>query len=358
MTLLLVYLFVAVGVSFLCSLLEASLLSVPRSHVAVMVERGSRAGKRLEKMKDDVDRPLAAILTLNTIAHTVGAIGAGAKATAVFGSAWFGVFSAVMTLLILFASEIVPKTMGAVHWAFLAGPTALFVRALIVGLFPIVWISERLTRLIAHGRDLHVFSREEFIAMAQLGEQTGHIDDDELRIIHNLFRFGSMRAVDVMTPRPVITAFPEDMTIADALDRVTESPFSRLPVHRTGDDGDDAMTGFVLKDEVLTLQAQGRGDETLASIKREIASVPETVPLSRLLERLLRERQHIAIVLDEFGETQGLVTLEDLVETLMGREIVDETDAVADMRELARRQWLQRRRELNHEGRLAEDEGA
>jgi CBS domain containing-hemolysin-like protein len=210
--------------------------------------------KRLKQEK--VDQALAAILTLNTIAHTVGAIGAGAKATVVFGSYWFGLFSALMTFMILFLSEIIPKTIGAVYWSKLTGPTALFVQLLMIILYPVVWISEKLTRLIARRKSLHVFSRKEFAAMARIGEDTGHIKKSESRIIRNLFRFESIKITDIMTPRTVISAFPENMLIMDALKHVIDSPFLPLPIYRAGIDD---ITGFVLKDDVLVLNAQGRG---------------------------------------------------------------------------------------------------
>ncbi len=286
-----------------------------------------------------MDRSLAAILTLNTIAHTVGAIGAGSKASVLFGSTWFGLFSAVMSLLILFLSEIVPKTLGAVYWSKLAGPISYFVNTLIVVLYPIVWISEKLTKLISHGKDTHIFSRDEFIAMAQVGLETGHIRDKESRIIRNIFRFESLKLDDIMTPRAVISALPEEMKITDSLKHVTQTPFSRLPLYRMHIDD---ITGFVLKEDVLINTAQKQSDKRLIELKREILVVPESMSLIALLERFLKDRQHIAVIVDEHGGTDGLVTLEDLIETLMGMEIMDETDDVEDMRSLARKQWKER----------------
>ncbi|MFP4070063.1 MAG: hemolysin family protein, partial [Opitutales bacterium] len=338
--LLLVYVALALLVSFLCSIAEAVLLSIPPSYVESMKEARPGLAQRLRRIKQDkIDQSLAAILTLNTIAHTVGALGAGAKATVVFGSAWFGIFSALMTLMILFFSEIVPKTFGAVYWTRLVAPTTWFVQGLIVSLYPIVWASELLTRLIARGKSVHVFSREEFLSMARIGEQTGHLHGNESRMIRNLFRFDSLTVQDIMTPRTVVAALPVDMTLAEALDAVTDSPFSRFPLYR---DDLDTITGFVLKDDVLMLNAQDRGDEALESISREIVEVLDSLTLSALLELILEKRQHIAIVVDEYGGTKGVVTLEDLVETLTGREIMDETDNVEDMRAYARNQWRKR----------------
>ncbi|MBN2385085.1 HlyC/CorC family transporter [bacterium] len=338
------YVLLALVCSFLCSVAEAVLLSVTPSYIEGLKEKRPRHAATLKRLKQDkVDQALAAILTLNTIAHTVGAIGAGAKATLIFGSAWFGLFSAGMTLMILFLSEIVPKTIGAVYWSKLTGPTVHFVKILMVVLYPIVWVSERLTRLIARGKDLHVFSRDEFIAMARVGEHTGHLHQKESRIIRNLFRFDSLKCRDVMTPRTVISAIPEDMTIREALAYLTQNPFSRLPLYKT--DLDD-ITGFVLRDEILLFNAQGQFDDELKSLRRDILTVPESISLSSLLEKLLTNHQHIAIVIDEYGGTTGLVTLEDVIETLMGMEIVDETDNVEDMRALARKKWAERAKTL------------
>ncbi len=345
--LLITYVLLALVFSFLCSVAESVLLSITPSYIEGQKEKRPKHAALLKRLKqDNVDRSLAAILTLNTIAHTVGAIGAGAKATVVFGSAWFGLFSAVMTLLILFLSEIVPKTIGVVYWSKLVGPISFFVNTLIVVLYPIVWISERLTKFISHGKDIRIFSRDEFIAMTQIGLETGQIRSKESRIIRNLFRFESLKVADIMTPRVVISALAEDMKIIDSLKQVTHTPFSRLPLYRTHIDD---ITGFVLKDDVLIFTAQKRGDEKLKALKREILAVPESVSLTTLLERFLKDRQHIAIVVNEYGGTDGLVTLEDLIETLMGMEIMDETDDVEDMCALARKQWVERAKAMGLE---------
>lgn len=332
--------FLALGLSFMCSVAEAVLLSITPAYIESQRENNPLRADLLKTLRQDrIDQSLAAILTLNTIAHTVGAIVSGAKAAEVFGSAWIGLFSAVMTALILFLSEIVPKTIGAVYWQTFAGATAWFVSLLIRLLYPLVWTSELLTRLIAKGRPAHVFSREEFMAMADIGEKSGHLEEQESRIIRNLFRFGSMTIAAVMTPRTVITALQQDMTIAQSLSVVTATPFSRLPLY--GMDMDD-ITGFVLKDDVLVCMSRGRCEGALQSLRRDILRVPETVTLSDQLELFLEKRQQIALVVDEYGGTRGVVTLEDVVETLFGMEIMDEMDSVADMQVLARQQWEKR----------------
>jgi CBS domain containing-hemolysin-like protein len=338
--LLLIYVLLALVFSFLCSVAEAVLLSITPSYIEGQKEKRPKHAAFLKRLRqDNLDRSLAAILTLNTIAHTVGALGAGAKATVVFGSAWFGLFSAVMTLLILFFSEIVPKTLGAVYWSKLVGPISYFINTIIVILYPIVSISERVTKFISHGKDIHIFSREEFIAMAQVGVETGHIRDKESKFIRNIFRFESLKVYDIMTPRTVIFALPENMKIIDSLKQVTQTPFSRLPLYNKHIDD---INGFVLKEDVLIDAAQKQGDEKLSALKREILVVPDSVSLTVLLERFLKDRQHIALVVNEHGGTDGLVTLEDLIETLIGMEIMDETDDVEDMRALARKQWKKR----------------
>jgi len=345
--LLVTYVLLALVFSFLCSVAEAVLLSITPSYIAGLREKQPKQAALLKQLRQyNVDRSLAAILTLNTIAHTVGAIGSGAKAAAVFGSTWFGLFSAVMTLMILFLSEIIPKTLGAVLWRKLAGTTAIFVRALIVVLYPLVVVSERLTKLIARGKNVHVFSREEFIAMARIGEQSGQIDEHESRIIRNLFRFGSLKAKDIMTPRTVIFAVPQDMTVTEVLDAKPTIPFSRLPLYRTHIND---ITGFILKDDMLMSKAQDRGEVKLETLKREIMPVTSEMPLSGLLEFLLDHRQNIALVVDEYGESRGIVTIEDVVETLLGMEIVDEMDKVEDMQALARKQWAKRAKALGLE---------
>jgi len=338
--LLISYILMALVFSFLCSVAEAVLLSITPSYIAELQGRKPKRAALLKKLKqDNVDKSLAAILTLNTIAHTVGAIGSGSKATVVFGSAWFGLFSAVMTLMILFLSEIIPKTIGAMHWRSLAGLTAQFVQILIWVLYPLIWISEILTRLIARGKTMHVFSRDEFIAMADIGEQAGKIDQHESRIIQNLFRFGSLTSADIMTPRTVISSLPQRMTVSEASAVKPPLSFSRIPLYQTDV---DHITGFILRDDLLHFKIGNRGEATLETLKREIQSVSGKMSLSALLEFFLNQRQHIAIVIDEYGGTKGLVTMEDVVETLLGMEIVDEMDQVVDMQALARQQWEKR----------------
>ncbi len=338
------YILMALVFSFLCSIAEAVLLSMTPSYIGGLQESKPKRAKLLKKLKlENLDRSLAAILTLNTIAHTVGAIGSGAKATTVFGNAYFGIFSAVMTLMILFLSEIIPKTLGAVYWRALSGFTAQFIRGMIYLLYPLILVSEQLTKWIAHGRKIHTFSRDEFIAMTDIAEKSGNIRGNESRIIRNMLTFGSLKAEDIMTPRTVIVALQETMTVSEAMEELGEMPFSRLPIY--GENLDD-ISGFVLKDDILLNHTQAMFDVTLETLKHEMRIVKADMSLSDLLEFLLEHRCHIALVIGEYGGTEGLVSLEDVVETLLGMEIVDETDTAQDMQLLARAQWKKRAKKL------------
>ncbi len=338
--LLVLYVVAALLFSFLCSVAEAALLSITPSYIAGLKLTNPKQAEVLLRLKEEkLDQSLAAILTVNTIAHTAGAIGAGSKATAVFGSAWFGVFSAVMTMLILFFSEILPKTLGAVYWRQLAGLTAAYVNFLIKVMYPLILVSEKFTKLISGGKNYNPFSRDEFVAMAGIGQEQGHINERESKIIRNLFLFKSVQASAIMTPRIVVSALQKNLTVGEALATPDLMAFSRLPIH---DSGLDSIAGFVLREDLLVAQNQGRGNVKLFEFRRDIMAVISSTPLSRLLETLLEHRQHIAVVVGEYGDTKGVVTLEDVVETLLGIEILDEGDKVEDMQQLARQMWAKR----------------
>lgn len=342
--LLFLYVLLALLFSFLCSIAEAALLSITPSYIAGLRESNPHKAALLKKLRqDNIDQSLAAILTVNTISHTVGAIGAGAKATAVFGDAWFGVFSGVMTLLILFLSEIIPKTLGALHWRKLAGFTLGYVNVLVKVMYPLIVVSEKLTQWISGGKKPQDFSRDEFVAMADIGQELGQINERESKIIRNLFLFKSVDVTAIMTPRMVMSALKKDMGVTQALAASGQMPFSRLPIY---DKDLDSIVGFVLREDLLIAQNQGRGDIKLIEFRREIVSVLSTTPLSRVLETLLEKRQHIVVVVGEYGDTKGLVTLEDVVETLLGIEILDEGDKVEDMQQLARQLWARRAERL------------
>lgn len=338
--LLIAFVVLSVFVSFICSVSEATLLTMTPSYVASIAEENPKKSAMLKNVKiDNIDQSIAAILTLNTVAHTVGSLGAGAQATIVFGSEWFGVFSALMTLLILIGSEIIPKTIGTVYWRQLSGPVAYFVKGIIFLLYPLIWFSEKITKLLTRGKKANTFSRNEFAALASVGEQSGQIDPLESRIIRNLLAFGAIKVEDIMTPRSVMHAFDQSITVAELLANRPKLMFSRLPIY---DEDLDKVTGFVLKSDILLAKANNHMDKPLESYKREITFVFSKMKLFDLLDLMLNSRIHIAITVGEYGEVKGLVTLEDVLETLLGLEIVDEVDRVEDMQALAR-QMMQRR---------------
>lgn len=350
MLLLFFYLFLAVGVSFLCSILEAALLSVPSSHVALMKERGSKAGKKLHALKQAIDRPLSAILSLNTVAHTFGAAGVGAQSLNLFGQAWVALTSAVVTLLILIFSEIIPKTLGANYSKQLAGFTAHTCGILIILTWPLVVLSQFLTRLLASKKHGPTVSREEFRLLAKTGHQEGVFGEEESNIFLNLIRFSAIRVEDIMTPRVAVMRVQQDRSLEDFIDEHEEIAFSRIPVFG---DSDEDIQGYVLKSEMMLELARGRGERTLAELKRDVLFVPEFIDLRSLFSQILAEQEHFAVVVDEYGGFAGVVTMEDVIETLLGLEIVDESDTTEDLRNAARQQWTKRASKLGIE--LPED---
>lgn len=333
------YLALALGVSFLCSMLEASLLSMTPSYTQMLVDRGSRAGRILQAMKRDIDRPLAAILTLNTVAHTVGAAGVGAQAAVVFGRAWVGVISAVLTLLILILSEIIPKTIGAVWHKQLAPFTAYTTRTMIWALWPLVAICMLLSQWISGSKREDKMSRDELTSLAHLGRQHGTLKPDEYLVMRNLMALRDVQVGDVMTPRNVMYMLPATQTIGELMESVGPPRFARIPIYR---DTPDNLLGYITRYEMLRCFHAGQTERTLQDIARPLIAVPEHGDVANLLQRMTETREHLAQVVDEYGGTAGLVTLEDAIESLLGVEIVDETDLVADMRELARRRRNQR----------------
>ena len=341
LTKMIVYASVALVFSFLCSVAEAVVLSISPSYIANLKSSGKKnAADVLDKVKKNIDRSLAAILTLNTIAHTVGAGGAGAEAAAYFGDKYVGISMAVLTLLILFLSEIIPKTIGAVYWRTLAPVTGQFIQFLIWILYPLILVSEFLTKFFTKGKGHHQFSREEFRAMVDIGTEAGHLDENESRILGNLFRFPMLTAEDIMTPRTVVFTLQQDLTVEQTVEQHPQIVFSRIPIY--GENRDD-MTGFVLRSDLLIALNEEDSDQTrLVDLKRDIKGVSGDRKLSSVLELMLDTRSHILLVYDKHGGVQGVVTLEDVVETLIGTEIVDEVDTIEDMRILARRKWESR----------------
>lgn len=339
MSLLLLYAAAALFFSFLCSISEAVMLSVRRPYIAALVQQKKAAGKILHRLKENIHEPLAAILTLNTVANTAGAAGVGAQATALFGSGYLGVASGVLTLLILVFSEIIPKTVGATYWRPLAPVVGFYLKYLVIVLYPFVVLSQHLIKILTPGKIMTGFNREELASMAELGRKEGHLDAHESRILKNLFRFESTVITDIMTPRTVVFSLPETMRVADYCAQHPESPFSRIPIY--GDQPDDVI-GFVRRTDILLAQAHDRHDAVLKDFKRAVNVVPSTLNLSDLFELFIEQRTGLALVTDEYGSFVGLVTMEDLVETLLGLEIVDESDTTPDMQALARELWRKR----------------
>lgn len=343
MALLLIYAAIALGVSFLCSIMEAVLLSITPGYVAAQKRSGARMARRLVELKRDIDRPLAAILSLNTIAHTIGAAGAGAQAASVFGSAWLGFASAVLTLLILVLSEIIPKTLGAVYWRALTPSVVSLLVPLVTLLWPFVKLSQYITRGLASKAGSSQLEREEISALADLGKQEGVLESRETSVLKNLLKAEALSVRDVMTPRTVVFSLDENQTVGQVLKKHPEPRFSRIPVYA---DHPENITGYILKDSLLLHAAQGQLEVPLTQLRQNILSVIEKTPLIAMLEQLLDSRIHIATVVDEYGGLAGLVTVEDIVETVLGLEIQDESDAVEDMQEYARARWRRRAKDM------------
>ncbi len=339
MLLLFAYGCLAILISFLCSLLEASLLSLPGSYVEALAQKETKAGQILAEMKNNIDRPLAAILTLNTIAHTAGAAGVGAQAAIVFGSQAVGIAGALMTFLILVVSEIIPKTLGAVHAKALAGFTAYTIRGMIFICLPLIVPLEWINRRIRYSRSGQELSRSELLATLRLGRASGAMESRESRIAHNLLGLQKIRLSDILTPRTVVLSLDQQTTVGQAMQDHHPIRFARIPVYCR--DKDD-VTGYVTRFTLYDSHAAGRDELPLEELSRPIAILPELASVADALETFVRDRQHIALVVDEYGGKAGIVTLEDVLETLLGDEIVDETDPTEDMRELARVRRKQR----------------
>lgn len=339
MLLLVLYVSLALGVSFICSVAEAVLLSVSNAHVAILQKTGHKSGDLLRELKDDINKPLAAILTLNTIAHTIGAAGAGAQAVVVFGNAYIGVASAVLTLLILVFSEIIPKTLGAIYWRKLSPITARVLKYLILCLYPFVKMSEKLTSSMSHGPTLSGFSREEFAAMADLSSSEGLLAEQESTLLKNLLRFHNQPVTNAMTPRTVVFSISADLTVEEYFSQFDQAPFTRIPLHQ---DKPEDIIGFVLKGDLLLAQAHGKGDTKIISLMREIIAIPGNTTLPKALNELVKMRSHILLIVNEYGDVAGIITLEDILETLLGLEFVDENDHTVDMQSVARLLWERR----------------
>ena len=335
MLLLTIYVSIAIGVSFICSVLEAVLLSISPSYIAQLKQNGHPAAASLDKLKTDIDRPLASILTLNTIAHTIGAATAGAQAAVVFGSQWLGVFSAVLTLGILVLSEIVPKTIGATYWRQLAPASSTVLRWMVFFLTPFVWFSEQITKRLARGHQAPKM-RDELSAMAILAKESGEFAEGESKILSNLLGIQDVPVTQVMTPRPVVFRVDAEMSVNVFLEKHKDTPFSRPLVYS---EQSDNIIGFVHRLELFRLQQAGCGEKALGEVMRPIHVLLNNMGLAKAFDQMMANRLQLSLVVDEYGTIQGIITLEDIFEHLVGEEIVDEADKTTDMQELAFQRW-------------------
>ena len=334
--------FVSIAVSALCSVLEATLLSTPLSYITGLEDQGVKGAKRLKKLKQNTERPIAAILCINTIANTVGASLVGSLVMKVYGNTLVGVFSAIFTLLILVFSEIFPKTIGSTYWRRLAIPASGIINVMIFIVFPIVWVMEKLTKFISDNSDQVSVSREDISAMVSVATEEEVIEKDEKKMIQNLLKLDEITAHEIMTPSVVVEMASGNMTAKELYDK--DLVHSRIPV--CDEENDDYIIGYVLRQTILEKMAEDKFDAKLKEIARPILSFQENESVGTIWEKLLEKKEHISIIIDEYGTFRGIVTLEDVIVTMLGKEIVDETDEVVDMQELAKEQWEEAQKDI------------
>lgn len=332
MGLILLYFLGALSLSFLCSVLEAVLLSTPMSYISMRENQGSKTATLMKQYKNNVDRPVGAILSLNTIAHTIGSAGVGAESIKIFGEQYFGLISAILTLLILVLSEIIPKTIGASYWRSLAMPSTRIIRVLILITYPLVLLSELITKVFTPRGNQASMSREEVSAMVDVGTTEGIFRESESKLIKSCIALSGVKARQIMTPSIVVESACQDLTVKDFQAKQNWS-FSRIPVY-AGDK--DYITGYVLKDAVLKLLSEDQFHVKLSDLKRPILTFREEESVFQIWEKMLEKREHISVIIDEYGGLRGLVTMEDIIETMTGVEIVDEDDVAVDMQALAK----------------------
>ena len=334
------YFFAVLGISFLCSLLESFILSVTHAHISLVSKDRPALGKKLSHFKENINQPLSAILSLNTIANTIGAASVGAITLVEFGSNWVAIMSGILTLCILIFSEIIPKTVGALYWKKILVPATFAVQVLIIMTYPLVVFLEFLSRWLAKAENEDKVSREEVIAMAELGEDEGTIEESESTVIENVLMLDDISVEEVLTPRSVIFAVNKTNSVREVLDKYNDIEFSRIPVY---EDGLDNIIGIVRRHVLLKSKAEDQFDVTMGELAKPIHAVEENDSVGDVLDEFVKRREHLFMVKDQFGQVAGLVTLEDAIETLLGVEIVDETDSVVDMRKLALDNWRKKR---------------
>lgn len=344
MGLLILYLLIAVVTSFVCSILEAALLSITPSYLAVKVNEGKKFAKSLQQFKEKIDTPLAAILTINTFANTIGAVGIGVQAQKLWGNEYLSVTSGVLTIIILIFSEIIPKTLGANYWKNLAPIVPRFLKAMIYSPFyPIIILAKFLTNLLQKDQNQVTLSRSEFHAMAEIGVKEGIFKKEESKILMNLMVFNKISVKNIMTPRTVVFAAEDHLSINDFFKNYEKIRFSRIPIYENDIDN---ITGYVLKDDIMQDLIEKKQNKTLKDLSREIKIINEQMPIIRLFYKLIEEKEHIAMVVGEYGEMVGIVTMEDIIETLLGSEIMDELDNIEDMQKQAKQIWEKRAKRL------------
>ena len=337
MGLLILYFLTAVIISFICSILEASLLSITPTFLAGKVNEGKTFAKSLQKFKEKIDTPLAAILTINTFANTVGAVGVGVQAQKLWGNEYLSITSGVLTLTILIFSEIIPKTLGANYWKNLAPVIPYFLKGMIYSPFyPIIALAKFITKALTKDQSQVVLSRSEFHAMAEIGVKEGIFKKEEAKILLNLMVFNKIEVKSILTPRTVVFAAEENISVKEFIEKNDKIIFSRIPVFQKDIEN---ITGYVLKDDIMQYMIDKKQNNKLLSLRREIKVVNEQMPIIRFFYKLIEEKEHIAMVVGEYGEMVGIVTMEDIIETLLGTEIMDEFDNVEDMQELAKKVW-------------------
>ncbi len=346
---LIIIVFIAIAISFLCSVFEAVLLSVTPSYIANLAKTNPKAAKRLDKQKQNVESPLVSILTLNTIAHTVGAAVAGAQAAKVFGDEMLGVFSGVLTFLILFFSEIIPKTLGANYWRSLASPVSLILVWMERATKPLIWMSSQVTKLMGKG-DEGQYIRQEMSAMAEIGRQSGELDKQESAILTQMLSVKEMPVSAIMTPRTVMFKLPIHLSQGEFVTQFLAKPFTRIPVYQ---DDPDNIIGYVNRNNIIQAERY-TPKESIGVLKKNLLVIPETAKILPIFELMIKRNTKIAMIVDEYGSGEGIVTLEDIVESLLGLEIVDSNDPVTDMQQLARKLWSTR---MKHKGIVLSDDG-
>ena len=338
MTTLLLYLFLAVGVSFICSILEAVLLSTTFSYIDTLVKNGVRGGKNLKKIKTNMETSIGSILTLNTIANTFGAAGVGAEALHIFGEEYIMFFSMGLTLLILYVSEIVPKTLGARYWKVLAIPSSYIISVLIIITYPLNFLATKLTRLISKEKLRDEVSRDEILTVVSNGVDVGAISEKEAEIIKNILRLRNIKVKDVLTPRKVVFALEKDLTIKEVLENEENlkglKQFSRIPIYSKTM---DYIDGIVFSQTIFEETSEDNESKKLSDIAKPVYEINENINLSKTLDLFIQRKEHLFIVKDGYSQTSGVVTLEDVIETLLGEEIMDELDTIEDMQQYAKR---------------------